>query len=72
MTTERVTIRVLLLIGNEAEIVADVPPEERDEPARYPAAEIAQAVGIPARDLAGKRLTADVGADDRLSGWQLA
>lgn len=47
MTTERVTVRVLLLFGDQAEIVADVPPEERAEPERYPAAEIAEAVGVP-------------------------
>jgi hypothetical protein len=68
----RVAVRVLLLIGDQAEIVADVPPEERAEPQRYPAAEIAGAVGIPAGELPGKRLTADAGDDDRLTGWQLA
>lgn len=72
MTVERVTVRVLLLIGDQAEIVADVPPAERAGPDRYPAAEIAAAVGVPVSDLPGKRLTADVGPDDRLSGWQLA
>ncbi|QIJ62567.1 hypothetical protein [Streptomyces sp. JB150] len=72
MTTERVTVRVLLLFGDQAEIVADVPPAERGEPARYPAADIAAAVGVPVSDLPGMRLTADVGEDDRLSGWQRA
>lgn len=72
MSTERVPVRVLLLIGDEAEIVADVPPAERDEPQRYPAAEIAEAAGVPVGELAGARLTAEVGPDDRLSGWQLA
>jgi hypothetical protein len=71
MTTERVTVRVLLLFGDQAEIVADVPPEDRGEPERYPAAEIAAAVGVPVSDLPGVRLTADVGEDGRLSGWQL-
>lgn len=72
MTTQRVTVRVLLLVGDQAEIVADVPAGERAEPARYPAADIAAAVGVPSAALSGKRLTADVGHDDRLSGWQLA
>ncbi|MET7477986.1 hypothetical protein ABZT17_26970 [Streptomyces sp. NPDC005648] len=72
MTTDRVPVRVLLLIGDQAEIVADVPPEEREKPARYAADEIAAAVGLPADQLPGKRLTAHVDADDRLSGWQLA
>jgi len=69
--TERVRVRVLLLVGDEAEIVADVPPAERDEPARYPAAEIAEAVGVDVKELPGKVLMADVGRDDRLSGWAL-
>jgi hypothetical protein len=72
MTTDRIPVRVLLLIGDDAEIVADVPPEERDEPQRYPAAEIAEAAGIPVRELAGARLTATVGADDRLTDWRRA
>lgn len=72
MPTERVTVRVLLLFGDQAEIVADVPPEERGESERYPAAKIAEAVGLEPRQLPGKRLTAEVGDDYRLSGWQLA
>ncbi|WP_328439354.1 hypothetical protein OHA71_23740 [Streptomyces sp. NBC_00444] len=67
--SERVNVRVLLLFGDQAEIVADVPPEERAEPQRYPAAEIAEALGVPASELPGMRLTAEVGGDDRLSGW---
>ncbi|MFF8656808.1 hypothetical protein [Streptomyces huasconensis] len=70
--SERVTVRVLLLFGDQAEIVADVPAEERAEPVRYPAADIARALGLELGELPGRRLTASVGADDRLSGWQLA
>ena len=70
--SERVKVQVLLLFGDQAEIVADVPAEERDEPVRYPAAEIAEAVGVLVRELPGKRLTAEVGDYDRLTGWQLA
>ncbi|EGX60120.1 hypothetical protein SZN_09366 [Streptomyces zinciresistens K42] len=62
---------ILLLFGDQAEVVADVPPGERAEPERYPASEIAGAVGLPVDRLAGKRLTADVGDGDRLSGWRL-
>lgn len=72
MTTDRVTVRVLLLFGDQAEVVADVPPEERAAPERYPAAEIAEEAGLPVGELAGARLTAVVGADDRLSGWRRA
>lgn len=70
MTTERVNVRVLLLFGDQAEIVADVPPEERAAPERYPAADIAAAVGVDVAQLAGAQLTAEVGEDGRLSGWQ--
>lgn len=72
MTPEGITVRVLLLFGDQAEIVADIPAEDRAEPERYPAAEIAAAVGVPVSDLPGKRLTAEVSDDQRLSGWQLA
>ncbi|MEU5838791.1 hypothetical protein ABZ820_34720 [Streptomyces diacarni] len=72
MSAERVNVRVLLLFGDEAEIVADVRPEERAEPERYPAAEITEATGIPRAELAGARLTAVVGPHDRLTGWQRA
>ncbi|MEU2180090.1 hypothetical protein [Streptomyces thermolilacinus] len=67
--TERVNVKVLLLIGQDAEIVADAP--DADTPVRYPAAEIAEAVGLPLRDLPGTRLTAVVGSGDRLTGWRL-
>ncbi|MFF1416550.1 hypothetical protein [Streptomyces sp. NPDC058280] len=66
---ERVNVRVLLLVGSEAEIVADA--EDADAPERYPAREIADAVGVPVGLLAGVRLTAVAGAGGRLSGWQL-
>jgi hypothetical protein len=71
MTTERVPVRVLLLFGDQAEIVADVPPEKRAEPERYPAADIAAATGIAVEQLAGAKLTAEVGDSGRLSGWQV-
>ncbi|MGA4849490.1 hypothetical protein ACOBQB_25730 [Streptomyces sp. G5(2025)] len=66
------TVRVLQLFGAQAEIVADVPPQERSEPVRYPTAEIAEAVGLEPEKLPGRKLTAAVGVDDRLSDWQLA
>nr|WP_234329553.1 MULTISPECIES: hypothetical protein [Streptomycetaceae] len=70
MSDERVRVRVLLLVGDEAEIVADVRPEERAEPQRYPVEEIAEAAGVPRGELPGVVLTAVVGAGDRLHGWQ--
>lgn len=68
--SETVNIKILLLVGDEAEVVADAP--DPDVPVRYPAGEIAGALGVPARELPGMRLVAD--ADDRgcLSGWRLA
>ncbi|MER7814522.1 hypothetical protein [Streptomyces sp. NPDC096153] len=68
--SERVNVKVLLLVGDAAEIVADAP--DPAAPERYPAAEIAEAVGVPADELPGRQLTAVVGAGDRLSGWRLA
>jgi thymidine phosphorylase len=64
-----VDVRVLLLVGDQAEIVAD--HRDAGDPVRYPAAEIAEAVGLPVGDLPGRQLTATVGTDDTLSGWQL-
>ncbi|MEU6656827.1 hypothetical protein ABZ904_47900 [Streptomyces sp. NPDC046900] len=72
MTAERVRVLVLLLFGDQAEIVADVPPAVQAEPERYPATEIADAIGIQVHDLPGVRLTAEVGEDGRLSGWRFA
>lgn len=67
---ERVTVRVLLLFGDQAEIVADA--ADATEPERYPAAEVATAVGVEARELPGMRLTAEVGPGDRLRDFRRA
>ncbi|MEE4493561.1 hypothetical protein [Streptomyces sp. BE230] len=66
--SERVNVKVLLLFGDQAEIVADAP--DAGEPVRYPAAEIAGAVGAELSELPNMRLSAVVGSGDRLSGWQ--
>ncbi|MER8233488.1 hypothetical protein [Streptomyces sp. NPDC094049] len=68
--SERVKVRVLLLVGDEAEIVADV--EDAAGPERYPVVEFLAAVGVPRAELPGTRLTAQVGAGDRLFDWRLA
>lgn len=70
--SERVNVRVLLLFGDQAEIVADVPPAERAAPERYPAGPIAEAVGLDVSALPGRRLSAETGDDGQLSGWRLA
>ena len=66
---EDVKVRVLLLIGDQAEIVADAP--DAGTPQRYPAGEISEATGGPVSNLPGTRLTATVGADDRLRNWRV-
>ncbi|MDT0469535.1 hypothetical protein [Streptomyces gibsoniae] len=72
MTTERVLVRLLLLFGDQIEIVAVAPPGVRAKLERYPASEIADALGVRVHDLPGARLTAEVGEDSRLSGWRFA
>ncbi|MFD8079843.1 hypothetical protein ACFV3E_45480 [Streptomyces sp. NPDC059718] len=66
----RVRVRVVLLFGDQAEIAAD--SEDADAPERYPAAEVAAAVGLDPKELPGKRLTARVGAGHRLEDFRLA
>ncbi|MGW7198476.1 hypothetical protein [Streptomyces chryseus] len=68
--SERVTVKVLLLVGDQAEIVADV--ADPADPVRYPAQVIAEEAGVSVRELAGMRLTAEVGPSDRLAGWRVA
>ncbi|MBP2583381.1 hypothetical protein J3A78_003859 [Streptomyces sp. PvR006] len=68
--SERVNVRILLLVGDEAEVVADAP--DATEPERYPAVEIAAALGAARKDLPGTRLTARVGAGNRLCDWRRA
>ncbi len=68
--SEIVNIKILLLVGDEAEVVADAP--DPAAPVRYPAEEIAEAVGVPARALPGMRLVAEADERGRLSGWRRA
>lgn len=49
---------------DQAEIAADA--ADADTPERYPAGEVAAAVGLDPKELPGKRLTARVGAGHRL------
>jgi hypothetical protein len=67
---ETVPVRVLLLIGDQAEIVADA--EDAAPPVRYPAALIADALGVAVVDLPGCRMLADADEEGRLSGWRQA
>ncbi|MGW1803051.1 hypothetical protein ACWCQN_46370 [Streptomyces sp. NPDC001984] len=72
MALERVTVRVDLLLGDQAEIVGHAPPAVIAKPERYPAEEIAAALGVPVDELPGAWLTAEVGDHGRLLGWQFA
>lgn len=67
---ERVRVRVLLLFGDQAEIVTDTP--DAVSPERYPAATVAAEAGVDVKSLPGMRLTASVGDDYRLSGFRVA
>ncbi|MEZ0066699.1 hypothetical protein ABIA32_002711 [Streptacidiphilus sp. MAP12-20] len=67
--TETVRVQVLLLFGEDAEVRADA--ADWSEPERYPAAEIAAALGVAAKELPGMRMLADVGPGDRLTNWRL-
>ncbi|MGW9031523.1 hypothetical protein ACWGQ5_47425 [Streptomyces sp. NPDC055722] len=71
MTTDRLTVRVLLLSGDQAELVDHTSPAASTKPRRYPAKEIASAVGVHVSDLPGAWLTAEVGDHGQLLGWQL-
>lgn len=65
---ESARVWVVLLFGDQAEIAADAPDAE--PPVQYPAAEVAAAVGVPAGELPGMRLWADVDGSGRLGGWR--
>lgn len=56
MATKRITVRNPLLFGDQAEIVADVPPAQRGELERHPASVIAASVGVSVSDLPNVRL----------------
>lgn len=55
-TPERVTVRVLLNIGDIAELVT--PDHDYRDPVRVPAADIARDAGLPTNELPGRRFTA--------------
>ncbi|MFB4295030.1 hypothetical protein [Actinomadura sp. NTSP31] len=53
---ERVTVRVLLNVGDTALLVA--PDHDYRDPVRVPAADIASDAGLPKNELPGRRFTA--------------
>jgi len=58
---ERVTVRVMLLFGDQAELIT--PEHDHTAPLRVPAAVIADDADLPANELPGRRFTATRTAD---------
>jgi hypothetical protein len=56
MPAERVPVRVLLTVGDQAELVT--PDHTPQAPLRVPSAVIAQDAGLPANELPGREFTA--------------
>jgi hypothetical protein len=65
---ERVPVRCILVIGDQAEIAADTP--DATTPERYSAADVAQQAGVRIEDLPGLGLTAQIGHGDRLRDFR--
>lgn len=68
--SDRIRVRCVLVVGDQAEIAADAP--DAVTPERYPAADVARQAGIAVKDLPGRRMTAAVGDDDRLRDFRTA
>ncbi|MFV2172321.1 hypothetical protein ACFHW2_11935 [Actinomadura sp. LOL_016] len=68
MSSERITVRVLLIFGDQAELVT--PDHDHRDPLRVPAADIAGQAGLPANELPGREFTALRGPGG-LYGYQL-
>ncbi|MEV1079893.1 hypothetical protein AB0I98_16850 [Streptomyces sp. NPDC050211] len=68
--SERLSARVLLLFGDEAEITT----EHRDhtDPERVPVARLVEETGIPREELAGAALVAVVSDDGELVRFERA
>lgn len=72
MTETIVRARCLLLFGPWAEIT--IPERDYTDPVRVRAADLAAEVGVPERDLPGKRFEVAFGGtpdEPALSGWRL-
>ncbi|MFI7394036.1 hypothetical protein [Streptomyces tendae] len=68
--SERLRVRVLLLVGDEAEIVT--PHRGQTEPERVPVDRLVEETGIARESLAGARLVAVVGDDGGLERFERA
>ena len=58
---ERVTVRVMLTVGDDAELIT--PEHDARNPLRVPAAVIAADAGLPANELPGRRFSAERAGD---------
>ncbi|MFJ4322234.1 hypothetical protein ACIP3A_03810 [Streptomyces tricolor] len=64
------TVRVLLLFGDQAEIVT--PYRDHTDPERVPVERLVRETGIPREGLAGTELVAVVSADGELEHFERA
>ncbi|MFB7597240.1 hypothetical protein [Streptomyces sp. NPDC056160] len=68
--SERLTARVLLLVGDEAEITT--PHRDHTDPERVPVARLVEETGLAREELAGAQLVAVVGDDGELARFERA
>ena len=68
--SERMRARVLLVVGDQAEITTE--GRGHSEPERVPVARLVEETGLSRGQLAGKRLTAVVGDDGELVRFERA
>ncbi|MGW3166963.1 hypothetical protein ACWC9Q_29715 [Streptomyces sp. NPDC001142] len=68
--SERMPARVLLLVGNEAEITT--PYRDHADPERVSVARLVEETGIPRAELAGARLVAVVSKNGELERFERA
>ncbi|MFB6943206.1 hypothetical protein ACFWGL_17070 [Streptomyces sp. NPDC060286] len=68
--SERLPARVLLLVGDEAEVTT--PHRDYTDPERVPVARLVEETGIPRAELAGARLVAAVSSDGELERFERA
>ncbi|MEU9019200.1 hypothetical protein [Actinomadura sp. NPDC048394] len=66
---ERIIVRVLLTVGDTAELVT--PLHDHRDPLRMPAAAIAEGAGLPPVELPGREFFAWRAPDGALSGFEL-
>lgn len=68
--SERLQARVLLLVGNEAEITT--PHRDHTDPERVPVGRLVKETGLTREELPGAKLMAVVSSDGRLERFERA